>query len=78
MAVGFPVILPTTQMRMSKRSVILILHTEIFALVVLFSLYELLFFLLLSKIGRLNSENDMSYFLLISRIECVNSENINV
>ena len=71
-------ILPTTQMRMSKRSVILILHTEIFALVVLFSLYELLFFLLLSKIGRLNSENDMSYFLLISRIECVNSENINV
>lgn len=78
MAVGFPVILPTTQMRMSKRSVILIFHTEIFALVVLFSLYELLFFLLLSKIGRLNSENDMSYFLLISRIECVNSENINL
>ena len=71
-------ILPTTQMRMSKRSVILIFHTEIFALVVLFSLYELLFFLLLSKIGRLNSENDMSYFLLISRIECVNSENINL
>ena len=78
MAVGFPVILPTTQMRMCKRSVILIFHTEIFALVVLFSLYELLFFLLLSKIGRLNSENDMSYFLLISRIECVNSENINL
>ena len=78
MAVGFPVILPTTQMRMSKRSVILILHTEIFALVVLFSLYELLFFLLFSKIGPLNSENDMSYFLLISRIECVNSENINL
>ena len=65
-------------MRMSKRSVILILQTEIFALVVLFSLYELLFFLLLSKIGRLNSENDVSYFLLISRIECVNSENINL
>ena len=78
MVVGFPVILPTTQMRMSKRSVILIFHTEIFALVVLFSLYELLFFLLFSKIGRLNSENDMSYFLLISRIECVNSENINL
>ena len=78
MAVGFPVILPTTQMRMSKRSVILILQTEIFALVVLFSLYELLFFLLLSKIGRLNSENDMSYFLLISRIEGLNSENINL
>ena len=65
-------------MRMSKRSVILILHTEIFALVVLFSLYELLFFLLFSKIGRLKSENDMSYFLLISRIEGVNRENINL
>ena len=78
MVVGFPVILPTTQMRMSKRSVILIFHTEIFALVVLFSLFELLFFLLLSKIGRLNSENDMSYFLLISRIEGLNRENINL
>ena len=65
-------------MRMSKRSVILIFHTEIFALVVLFSLYEVLFFLLLSKIGPLNSENDMSYFLLISRIEGLNSENINL
>ena len=65
-------------MRMSKRSVILILHTEIFALVVFFSLYELLFFLLFSKIGRLNSENDVSYFLLISRIECLNNENINL
>ena len=71
-------ILQTAQVRMSKRSVILILHTEIFALVVLFSLYELLFFLLLSKIGRLNSENDVSYFLLISRIECLDSENINL
>ena len=65
-------------MRMSKRSVILILHTEIFALVVLFSLYELLFFLLFSKIGRLNSENDVCYFLFISRIECLNSENVDL
>ena len=71
-------ILPTTQMRMSKRSVTLILHTEIFALVVLFSLYELLFFLLFSKIGRLNSENDVCYFLFISRIECLNSENVDL